>query len=431
MALLEEALDGSPLVTDEDLDIVLDEIGDDRIVLLGEASHGTSEFYSWRARVSRRLIEEKGFSFIAVEGDWPDVYEVNRYAKGYEGSGPDAETVLDRFSRWPTWMWANWEVEAFIEWLRGHNDALPIGRKVGFYGFDVYSLWDSMRTILDFLSDRDPQAYQMALRAWHCFEPYGEEAQDYAWATLSLVPEGCEEEAVELLSSIRHRLPAYAEDWEAKLNAEQNAWVIVGAERYYRTMVRGGAASWNIRDLHMVQTLERLLQYHGPRAKAIVWAHNTHVGDARATDMAGQGMFNVGQLVRERHGRQGVHIVGFGSHGGAVVAARAWGDQMEVMAVPDAREGSWESLFHQRSDKDRIVRIGRFVEDPDVARPRGHRAIGVVYHPEREAFGNFVPSVLPARYDTFIYLDRTAALHPLHAEPPVDREPPETYPFGF
>jgi len=413
------------------LDELLDEIGDARYVLIGEASHGTSEFYTWRAHLTRRLITERGFSFVAVEGDWPDLYEVNRYAKGYPDTGGSAEEVLDRFRRWPTWMWANWEVVAFVEWLRRHNLALPTDHRVGFYGFDVYSLWDSMRQILDFLAERDPQAHQLALRAWHCFEPYGEEAQDYAWATLALVPEGCEDEVVELVGGIRHRLPAYPEDWEAKLNAEQNAWVIVGAERYYRTMVRGGAASWNIRDLHMTQTLERLMRYHGDGAKGIVWAHNTHVGDARATDMAAQGMFNVGQLVRERHGDEGVYAVGFGSYAGTVIAARAWGDQMEVMPIPEARADSWEAHFHRTSTRTRITTLGRYRDDPEMMRPRGHRAIGVVYHPEREAAGNFVPTVLPARYDAFIFLDRTIALHPLHAEPALDREPPETYPFGF
>ena len=416
---------------DGDLDGVLEAIGDARFVLLGEASHGTSEYYTWRARLTRRLVVERGFSFIAVEGDWPDLYEVNRYVKGYPGAGDSAEAVLDRFRRWPTWMWANWEVVAFVEWLRRHNEARPAAARVGFYGFDVYSLWDSMRQILEFLEDRDPEAHRLALRAWHCFEPYGEEAQNYAWATLALVPEGCEDEVVRLLAGIRHRLPTYAEDWEATLNAEQNAWVVLGAERYYRTMVRGGAASWNVRDLHMVQTLERLVDYHGPDAKAIVWAHNTHVGDARATDMAAQGMFNVGQLVRERHRDEGVHLVGFGSHAGRVIAARAWGDPHEIMEVPPAVAGSWEALLHEEAAVDRIVPLRELRGHPELQTPMGHRAIGVVYHPEREAFGNFVPSLLPRRYDTFVYLDHTEALHPLHPEPPLDREPPETYPFGF
>lgn len=421
--------DGWALGSDADLDPLLDAIGDTRHVLIGEASHGTSEFYAWRARLSKRLIREKGFSFIGVEGDWPDLYDLNRYVKGHEGES--AVEVVGRFRRWPTWMWANWEVVAFAEWLRGHNEPLPKDDRIGFYGLDVYSLWDSMARIIEFLSERDPEALEIALEAWRCFEPYGGEGQAYGWSTLSLVPEGCVTEAVDLLAEVTRRLRHYPEEWEAKLNLEQNAWVVVNAERYYRTMMTGGAASWNVRDRHMMSTLERLVEYHGPGAKSIVWAHNTHVGDARATDMAASGMVNIGQLARERFGSANVHLVGFGSHSGSVVAARGWGESREIMPVPAAIIGSWEAELHRALGADRVLRTSTWIDRPELMAHRGHRAIGVVYHPEREHLGNFVPTVLPQRYDSFLYLDRTEALHAVEAQPVLDHEPPETYPFGF
>src|SRR5215218_11022046 len=285
-----------PLREPEDLDPLLERIGDARCVLLGEASHGTSEYYAWRARISERLIREKGFSFIAVEGDWPDCYEVNRYVKGYPDSGRNAREVLRTFERWPTWMWANEEVVSLAEMLRGHNEGLPEGRKVGFYGLDVYSLTESMDEIISYLERADPDAVPAARRAYRCFEPYGEDAREYARAT-AFVPTSCEEEVVSLLSELRGTVARYEDGPETRFAAEQNALVVKNAEAYYRTMVRGGAASWNVRDRHMAETLERLIEHHGPGAKGIVWEHNTHIGDARHTDMARSGMVNVGQLV--------------------------------------------------------------------------------------------------------------------------------------
>jgi len=423
------ALDGRKLLADGDLDPILEAVGRARHVLIGEASHGTSEFYLWRARLTQRLIMEKGFSFVAVEGDWPDLYHLNRYVKGYEGES--AVVVVDAYRRWPTWMWANWEVVAFAEWLRRFNDPLPEDRKVGIYGLDVYSLWDSMERIIEFLRDRDPAAVQVALEAWRCFEPYGGEGQAYGWSTMSLVPQGCVAEAAELLRDVTRRLATYDGEWETRLNLEQNAWIVLNAERYYRTMMTGGATSWNIRDQHMMSTLDRLEAYHGRDVKSIVWAHNTHVGDARATDMATSGMLNLGQLARERFGAADTHLVGLGSYSGSVVAARGWGEDRETMTVPEAPQGTWEGEMHTRLGSDTALRPATWQGDPEMMKVRGHRAIGVVYHPEREHLGNFVPTVLPHRYDTFLYLERTRALHAVHAEPPPDREPPETYPFGF
>ena len=314
-----------PLEDADDLEPLLERIGNAKYVLLGEASHGTSDYYTWRARLSKRLIEEKDFSFVAVEGDWPDCTRVNRFVKGFEGKS--ARETLHAFGRWPTWMWANWEVVAFTEWLRGHNEGLSDDKKVGFYGLDVYSLWESLEAVTDFLKRTDPEALEAAKRAYRCFEPYHEDAQDYAHAT-AFVPTSCEAEVIDLLTTLRRKAYTH-DDPEARFNAEQNARVAVDAERYYRAMIRGGPESWNIRDHHMVDTLENLIKHHGSESKAIVWEHNTHIGDARATDMAGAGMVNVGQLVRERHDENDVVLVGFGSYEGSVIAGcllgRAYG----------------------------------------------------------------------------------------------------------
>src|SRR5512146_3410965 len=326
-----------PVESPRDLDPLVERIGDARFVLLGEASHGTSEFYTWRAELSKRLVEEKGFSFIAVEGDWPDCYRVNRYTRRLPGSGDSAEQVLHAFDRWPTWMWANREVVSLIEWLHDHNRGLAPERQVGFYGLDVYSLWDSMRAVTDYLARIDPAFAASARRAYNCFEPYAEDPQEYARA-VALVPTSCEDEAIAVLSELRRRAPQYREDGrEGYFNAEQNALVARNAELYYRTMVRGGPASWNVRDNHMVETLERLMHHHGPNAKAIVWEHNTHIADARFTAMARAGMVNVGQLVRQAHDREGVMLIGFASHRGTVIAADEWGAPMQRMRVPIAR----------------------------------------------------------------------------------------------
>ena len=418
-----------PLEGVGDLDPLLERIGGARCVLLGEASHGTFEYYAWRARISERLIREKGFSFIAVEGDWPDCYEVNRYVKGYPGPGGSAREVLRVFERWPTWMWANEEIVELAEWLRRHNEGLHEGEKVGFYGLDVYSLWESMQSVIEYLERTDPGALPAARRAYKCFEPYGEDVREYARAT-AFVPTSCEEEVVGLLSELRGGVREYRDDPESRFSAEQNALVVRGAEAYYRAMVRGGASSWNVRDRHMVETLERLMRRHGPKAKAIVWEHNTHIGDARFTDMADFGMVNVGQLVRERRGEEEVVLVGFGSHRGSVIAATGWGAPMQRMPVPPAREGSWEGVLHRAGERDRLLVFADLEEEDGFFEPREHRAIGVVYDPGRERYGNYVPTVLPRRYDAFIYLDETRALHPLGLQPREAGEPPQTFPPG-
>jgi erythromycin esterase len=420
----------TPLYGWEDLDRLMERIGDARFVLLGEASHGTAEFYDWRRMISQRLIREKGFSFLAVEGDWPDCYRVNRYVKGYKDAGSSAREALDAFERWPTWMWANEEVVALVEWLRQHNASAADTEKVGFYGLDVYSLWESMHAVLEFLKGRDDAAAAAARRAFECFEPYSYDVEEYAQATM-WAPESCETEVVELLERIREQAPAYESDGrETFFNAEQNSLVMKNAEKYYRTMVRGDSASWNVRDRHMAETLDRLVAHHGPRAKAIVWEHNTHIGDARYTDMASTGMVNVGQLVRHRHANEGVVLVGFGSYRGTVIAGDAWGGTMRVMEAPPGRAGSWEDVLHRSAEGDRLLVFDDFRPGQPMLQPRGHRAIGVVYRPQYEAFGNYVPTVLPRRYDAMAFFDETHALHPLHAPGALEHEVPETFPTG-
>ena len=419
-----------PLSAVDDLDPLLDRIGDAQYVLLGEASHGTSEFYTWRTEISKRLITERGFSFIAVEGDWPDCYKVNRFVKGIDEK-LSATEVLHAFERWPTWMWANREVVELVEWLRQHNRRAG-DKQVGFYGLDVYSLWESMRAVIEYLERVDPQLAAGARRAYNCFEPYAEDVQDYARAT-ALVPTSCEDEAVAVLRALRAKAPEYREDGpEGYFNAEQNGLVARNAEVYYRTMVRGGPASWNVRDRHMVETLNRLVEHHGHHSKVIVWEHNTHIGDARFTDMARAGMLNVGQLVREVHDADDVVLVGFGTHRGTVIAADEWGAPMERLRVPAARTATFEDEMHDAAVGDALL-IWDGTDDggvPGLDEPIGHRAIGVVYDPDAERWGNYVPTLIARRYDAFMFFDETRAVDPLHMPVRVGGEPPETYPSG-
>ncbi|MGY2128597.1 erythromycin esterase family protein [Blastococcus sp. SYSU DS0617] len=404
-----------PLRNAGDLDPLLERIGGARIVAVGEASHGTHEYYAWRAALTRRLIEEQGFTVVAVEGDWPDCYRVNRSVRLLPGADEDPRDALDAFARWPTWMWANDDVVDFCRWLRRYNADRADGERVGFYGLDVYSLWDSMHELIGWLEQNEPDHVPQARRALACFEPYGEDGAGYAFAS-RFSPTSCEDAAVEVLRSLcedRGRREA-AEDPEARFAAEQNAAVVVDAERYYRAMVQGSAESWNVRDEHMVDVLDRLLEHTG--GKVVVWEHNTHIGDARATDMARGGMVNVGQLLRERHGTDDVVLVGFGGHRGGVIAGAEWGAQMARMSVPPARAGSLEALLHDAVGEDCLVVVPGG-ERPDwLDRRLDHRAIGVVYRPERERWGNYVPTVLGERYDAFLHLEQTSPLQPLHLE---------------
>lgn len=414
-----------------DLDPLISKLSDSRVVLLGEASHGTHEYYTWRTAISKRLIEEHGFNCIAVEGDWPDFYRVNRYVKHYTNSHGSAVEVLKKFNRWPTWMWGNWEIEALINWLHKHNDNLHARKRVGIYGLDVYSLWESMQAIMDYLKTHDPSLITSAKRALGCFEPFGDEmGMAYARSLHRFAPKTCEDEVVNLLRDIKQRVQSFNTDIEASLNMEQNAHIAKNAEKYYRSMIGANQSSWNIRDHHMMDTLKRLLDFHGQEAKVIVWEHNTHVGDARATNMAHEGSINVGQLVREQLSDYNPKIVGFGSYQGTVVAGSEWGAPMRNMIVPPAMEGSWEHLMHQTGKGDQLLLMNDLKKDPQFNNPILQRAIGVVYHPHYERIGNYVPSVMPERYDAFLHIDKSLGLHAMGLL--VDKtQLPETYPWAF
>jgi erythromycin esterase len=416
------------LNTSKDLDELIEDISDRSVVMLGEASHGTHEFYTWRTAISKRLILEKGFSFIAVEGDWPDCYRINRYVKGYKDAGDNIKDVLNRFDRWPTWMWANWEVSALAEWLRDHNNSLAAESKIGFYGLDVYSLWDSMREMMHYLEKEDPQAAQSVKKAIQCFEPFEENEQLYARYSLS--EHSCRDKVIAMLKEIRLKVHHLDGEREAGFNTEQNALIAVNAEKYYRSMMGFDNESWNVRDRHMMETLDRLINFHGKNAKGIVWEHNTHIGDARATDMKRANMVNIGQLAREEYGINKIYLVGFGTYKGKVIAADEWGAPMRELETPAAREGSMEYNMHNESSKDRFLIFNRGGNSEKYQKSIKHRAIGVVYNPEREKFGNYVSSIMSERYDAFIYLDKTTALHPFHLQP-HDKHMPDTYPFGY
>ncbi|MFC7666590.1 erythromycin esterase family protein [Hymenobacter humi] len=422
-----------PFRTAEDLDLVLDAIGDTRVVLLGEASHGTHEYYTWRTALSQRLIREKGFQFIAVEGDWPDCFEVNAAIKQDDVAYGSAAQLLQTFNRWPTWMWGNWEIAALVEWLHRHNKPLQAEARVGFYGLDVYSLWDSLQQVLRYVEKQGDGAVTAARQAFRCFEPYSTDPQEYARA-VAFVSEDCQAEVIEVLRALRHqaheRQYANLPEREQAFGAEQNALVAVNAERYYKAMLRGGGASWNVRDHHMMETLTRLLNLHGPGSKAIIWAHNTHIGDARYTDMRREEMVNLGQLAREQAGREQVFSIGFGSYQGSVVAGKAWGAKLEKMEVPAATRNSWEGQLHSQLDGANALLLSSELKDhAHLRQSQGHRAIGVVYRSQFEQFGNYVPSVIPERYDAFLFLDRTRALHPLDIHP-AQKGPPDLYPWG-
>lgn len=402
-----------PLESEKDLDILLQDIGDAKCVFLGEASHGTKEYYIWRAHITKRLIEERNFSFVAVEGDWPDCYTVNRYVKEYEGSSRDAEHALRSFKRWPAWMWANEEVREFIEWMRTHNHQLHHNKsllekgRVGFYGLDVYSLWESLELVMRYLEEYDPFALKAAYEAYSCFEPYSVSGSIQG----RMVPRSCSEEVGALLSAMRTQVKQYAGDGEEYFNAEQNLIVTKTADAYYQSMIRADTESWNVRDTHMMETLDRLLKFHGEESKAVIWAHNTHIGDARATPMAQQGMINLGQLAREKYGKENVYLVGFSSYEGSVIAGAHWGAPMMKMEMPPAHKGSWEHLIHEAQPHNQLWILKQMQEELAGAQ-YGQRAIGVVYIPRSER-SNYVPTVLADRYNALLYFETTQALTPL------------------
>lgn len=400
----------TPLKTSEDLDLLLDEIGEARIVMLGESSHGTSEFYTWRDSITRRLVKEKGFSLIGVEGDWEDASPFNRYIKN-SGDYPSAKVALQNFDRWPQWMWANEEIRAMGEWLRENNTISSEQEQVGFYGLDVYGIWESLDAVYEYLEEEAPAAAASAREVRNCFSLYKNDEAAYVRAIRNS-PENCSNELAALLETVEHIIKDKPVHDEAAFAALQNAYVAVNAEKYYRESQSSNVLSWNIRDHHMMETINRLLEFHGPDSKIIVWEHNTHVGDARATDMAKSGTVNVGQLAREQYEPGEVYIVGFGTYRGRVIAAPRWGATRQVMSLPGAKKNSWEWILKNTAQEDKIINLGLLKENRLFLQPLGHRAVGVVYDPGAES-GNYVPSVLPLRYDAFIFLSNTTALKPL------------------
>lgn len=377
-------------------------------LLLGEASHGTSEFYTVRAEITKKLIKEHGFSFVAVEGDWPSCFEVNRYIKGNAPEYSSAKEVLHSFKRWPSWMWANEEVSELIDWMHDYNQ--NSNKKVGFYGIDVYSLWESMETIVQYLEKIGSPDVEKAKKAFDCFEPFQRQAEQYG-ISAAFYGENCMDEVMELLQTIQQNKKTYEGDPESSLNMQVNALVASNAEAYYHAMVTNGNESWNIRDRHMVDALDHISRYCGKDTKGVIWEHNTHIGDARATNMAREGMVNVGQLTREKYGKDQVYAVGFGTHRGTVIAAKKWGDYMEAMTVPKAMPGSWEDLLHRSGNFNKYI-LFTSANRELFQETIGHRAIGVVYDPSMERFGNYVPSRLSERYDAFIHIEETNALSP-------------------
>ncbi|WP_146902230.1 erythromycin esterase family protein [Adhaeribacter aerolatus] len=412
----------SKLETEADLDPLLNQIGNARYVLLGEASHGTSEFYTWRAAISKRLIQEKGFTIIAVEGDWPAAYQLNQYIRGNSAAGSAAE-ALRKFNRWPTWMWANQEIANLATWLRTHNQNISAAQQVGFYGLDVYSMWESVDAIMNEFTEADEATRQAARSAQACLAGHAEE-QVYAQATLR--GDGCRTALEQLLAAVQNRAAQLPAGHEGAFNAVQNAMAALSGENYYRNMVFSDTESWNVRDKHMASTINRLIEHQGANAKIIVWEHNTHVGDARFTDMAPSGMVNVGQLVREQHANLGVHIVGFGTYTGSVIAANNWGGAITSMSVPKSQAGSWEAILHEIAPPNKIINLKAWRNIPELTQNRGHRAIGVQYSPANEA-GNYVPTNLPERYDSFIFIDQTKALQPLNV-PATRQKAPDLNP---
>ncbi len=418
---------------------LLDLIGDARCVLLGEASHGTHDFYQERANITKLLIEQKGFTAVAVEADWPDAYRVNHYVHG-TGNAKNAMEALGGFTRFPAWMWRNTVVRDFAEWLRAHNLALPAqATKTGFYGLDLYSLHTSIEAVINYLDRVDPEAAQRARFRYGCFDHHGEDPQAYGYAASFNLTESCQREVVNQLQELQGRAPEFAgRDGQVAEDeffyAEQNARLAKNAEDYYRTMFEGRVSSWNVRDSHMGETLDALIAHldrHGGRSKVVVWAHNSHLGDARATEMGDMGELNLGQLVRERYGADSF-LVGFSTYTGTVTAASDWGAPAELKRVRPGLNGSYEALFHD-------VGLPRFwlplhdqrVEEP-LRKRRLERAIGVIYRPETERMSHYFHARLSDQFDAILHFDETRAVEPLE---PTSKwqtdELPETFPSSL
>ena len=430
-----------PLVgAPSDFDPLLELVGNARYVLIGEASHGTHEFYRIRAEITKRLIREKGFSAIAVEADWPDAYRVNRFVRGQSADG-DAGEALSGFRRFPQWMWRNADVLDFVGWLREYNESPSARRMVGFYGLDLYSLHASIQAVLEYLDREDPLAAARARARYGCFDFAQGDPQEYGMATSFGLAPSCETAVVtQLLDLQRVTAERIRGDGRPTMDeafyVEQNARLVRNAERYYRAMVRSGERSWNLRDQHMAETLQALMAHldhaEGSTTRVVVWAHNSHLGDARETQMGARGEHNLGQLVRERVGR-GAVLIGFTTYGGTVTAASDWDRPAERRIVRPALPGSFEALFHDvgrgnflltmRADDDAVAAL---------AEPRLERAIGVIYRPETERISHYFRARLARQFDAVLHYDHTRAVEPLERTGLWDAgELPETWPSAL
>ena len=422
-----------------DFDPLLALVGTARYVLIGEASHGTHEFYRIRAEITKRLIREKGFTSVAVEADWPDAYRVNRYVRG-RGSDSDATQALDGFKRFPQWMWRNADVLDFVGWLRAYNDGVPDTTQVGFYGLDLYALHASIAAVLGYLRVVDPEAALRARYRYSCFDHFGEDPQAYGYAARFGLAPSCEAAVVEQLAELHRSAAEYARrdgrlEPDEPFFAEQSARLVRNAERYYRAMMSSRVDSWNLRDQHMAETLDALVALHagrGRREKVVVWAHNSHLGDARATEMGAGGELNVGQLVRQRYGRD-VVSVGFLTYDGTVTAASNWDEPAERKVVRPALPGSYEALLHE-------VGRGNLLLDlttpgpatSGLEEPCLERAIGVIYRPETERLSHYFQACLPRQFDGVLYYDTTRAVEPMERTGLWERgEVPETFPSSL
>jgi erythromycin esterase-like protein len=419
-----------PDIDDPAFGAMFDRFGDARIVLLGEASHGTSEFYRARAAISKRLIERLGFNIVAVEADWPDAATIDRYVRHRE----PRQGEKDAFERFPTWMWRNAEVDGFVRWLRRHNSARPYEQMAGFYGLDLYNLHGSMRAVIDFLDKEDPEAAKIARRRYGCLEPWADHPAIYGRMAMLEGYARCQGPVGEMLRDLTKRnfdcLTQECDEW---LDAAANARLVKNAEAYYRVMYEGAEESWNLRDTHMFETLNQLLDAKGPRSKAIVWAHNSHIGNAAHTDMGKKrGELNVGQLCKERFDAK-ARLIGFGTHKGTVAAADDWDEPMEIKQVRPSLEESYERISHDAG-------LPRFLLDlrPEEAgcevrealmEPRIERFIGVIYRPDTERWSHYSECVLPNQFDAWVWFDETEAITPLGGE--VRPGEDETYPFGL
>jgi protein-L-isoaspartate(D-aspartate) O-methyltransferase len=410
-----------------DIDPLVERIGDARIVLIGEASHGTSEFYRMRARITRRLIEDKGFTIVAAEADWPDAARIDNYVRHRDV--PPSE--WEAFSRFPTWMWRNEEVREFIDWLHEHNKSRAYDSRTGFYGLDLYSLYNSARAIIDYLEDVDPELAMVARHRYGCLSPWEADPAAYGHAALTGAYHDCEPQVTKMLAELHGKHADYAlHDGERFLDATQNAQLVANAERYYRVMYYGSRASWNLRDGHMFDTLQNVLRFHGENSKAVVWAHNSHIGDASATEMSARGEHNIGELCRKGFGDQ-AYLIGFGTDHGTVAAASAWDGPMEVKAVQPSHPQSYERQFHLTGKPGLILplRAGHELDvTTELSKPRLERAIGVIYRPETELASHYFEAVLPRQFNEYIWIDRTSAVTPLPAG--QIEGVPDTYPFG-